>query len=288
VIAITDSHQHLIYPERYEYAWLAGTPRLAGRTFRLSDYTAAAAGCGIESTVFVEATGADPSEHDETAFAESLSFDPLSRIHGIVAACRPESDGLAPFLDALRPARVVGLRRTLLTNAAEVSQTPTFRQNLRLIGDRGFTFDLCVSASALPAAAALAQACPGLSMVLDHCGKPDIAGGALDPWRRDITALAALPNVACKISGVLAYCDPANANRDAVTPYIEHCIEEFGWNRVLWGSDWPLVETTSSLREWVEISREIVAAESTENQRRLFSQNATRIYDLSEQATTYV
>jgi predicted TIM-barrel fold metal-dependent hydrolase len=283
VVAITDSHQHLIYPERYEYAWLAAIPRLAGRAFRHDDYVAAAAGCGIQSSVFVEATGSDPSQHDETEFAQSLSFDPLSLINGIVAACRPESDGLTPFLDALRPTRVVGLRRTLLTDAVRLTQKPAFRQNLRLIGDRGFTFDLCVPAPALPAAAELAQACPGLYMVLDHCGVPDIAGGALDPWRRHITALAALPNVACKISGVLAYCDPASANRDAVVPFVEHCIEAFGWNRVLWGSDWPVVEITSSLSEWVAISRAIVAGESTENQRRLFSENAIRIYDLPGQ-----
>jgi predicted TIM-barrel fold metal-dependent hydrolase len=284
VLNITDVHQHLIYPERYDYAWTADIPVLAHRAFRYEDYLRAAQGCGIGSAVFMEATASDPAEHDEAAFVQSLTTDERCPIVGVVAACRPEHDRFEQFLDDLAGSRVVGLRRILHVVDDDVSRSARFRENVRMLGERRLSFDLCFRAQQLPIAAELASACPQVSFVLDHCGGPDIAAGGLDPWRNDVRTLADLPNVACKISGVLANCDPEHADRSAVAPYIEHCIESFGWDRVVWGSDWPLVEINSSLRDWVAITRGLVAAESERNQRELFAENACRVYGLERLA----
>lgn len=94
--------------------------------------------------------------------------------------------------------------------------------------------------------------------------------------------LSALPNVACKISGVVAYCKPGHATSQAVRPYVEHSIECFGWDRVVWGSDWPVCELTTSLRQWVDISIEILSRASYAEQHKLFHENATRLYRLRE------
>jgi predicted TIM-barrel fold metal-dependent hydrolase len=283
-LPIIDTHQHLIFPERYEYPWVASIPRLAGRAFRETDYANAAVDCDITSTVFVEATGSDPAEHDEAAFVESLSTSSGSMIAGIVASCRPEDLGFPSFLDDLQLARLVGVRRVLYDVPAEIINGRVFRGNIRLLGARSLAFDLCVHAAQLPIAAELARSCPGVTFVLDHCGGPKVAAGALDRWRDDLTRLAANPNVVCKISGVLAYCDPTKADSSAVAPFVEHCIGAFGWDRVVWGSDWPVVEIASSLRTWVSISRAIVDGESDTNQSKLFSGNATTIYNLSAAA----
>ena len=95
--------------------------------------------------------------------------------------------------------------------------------------------------------------------------------------------LAALPNVACKISGVLAYCKPDDATSDAVGPYIEHSVECFGWDRVVWGSDWPVCNLTTTLRRWLATSTEIFSKASEAEQHKLFHENATRIYRLKGQ-----
>jgi predicted TIM-barrel fold metal-dependent hydrolase len=116
--------------------------------------------------------------------------------------------------------------------------------------------------------------------VLDHCGVPDIAAGSLDPWRDDIRQIALLPNVACKISGVLAYCKLGSATTEAVRPYVEHSIECFGWDRVVWGGDWPVCTMTSTLRRWVATSLEIVSTAAKTDQQKLFHENAVRIYGL--------
>ena len=144
----------------------------------------------------------------------------------------------------------------------------------------GLTFDLCFTWKQLPIARELVEKCPDVQFILDHCGVPDIASGRLDPWRGSMRDLAALPNVACKISGVLAYCNPGNASTEAVRPYVEHSIECFGWDRVVWGGDWPVCTMTSSLRQWVATSREIVGGASEDEQQKLFNRNAARIYGL--------
>jgi predicted TIM-barrel fold metal-dependent hydrolase len=175
----------------------------------------------------------------------------------------------------------VGLRRILHVVPDEMSQHSGFAENVRLMGRKGLTFDLCFLASQLPIALKLAKKCPDTQLILDHCGVPDVAAQALDPWRENIRALAALPNVACKISGVLAYAAPGNATAAAVRPFVEHCIETFGWDRIVWGGDWPVCNMTTTLRDWVSVSRELVRNASEANQKKLYHENAERIYGLN-------
>ncbi|MEM1084928.1 MAG: amidohydrolase [Verrucomicrobiota bacterium] len=281
-IPILDTHQHLIYAGRWPYAWTADIPALAGKSFTYEDYLNEIEGTGIEASIFMETTPDDPHWHEETEFVRQLSESPDSLIRGLIANCRPEEAGdFEDFLDRIDGPALVGLRRFLHAVPDELSESPTFVDNLRRLAPRKLSFDLCVLAHQLPIATRLAKACPEVSFILDHCGIPPIADGGLTSWRPDIAELAHLPNVACKISGVLAYCDPPNATTDAVRPYVEHCIESFGWDRVVWGSDWPVVTTSSSIREWVAISREIVADETLENREKLFHRNARRIYALN-------
>ena len=163
------------------------------------------------------------------------------------------------------------------TSTDALSQQPQLRAHLRLLPERDLTFDLCVLARQLPLALDLVTACPDVAFVLDHCGAPDIAAGALDPWRDNLRAIASCANVTCKISGLLANCDPLDSTADAVRPYVEHAIEVFGWERVIWGSDWPVVEITSTLRDWADRPGQSSAGESEENRRKLFTENAIRV-----------
>jgi predicted TIM-barrel fold metal-dependent hydrolase len=168
----------------------------------------------------------------------------------------------------------------------EFSSQPRFVENVRRLGPLGLTFDLCFLSRQLPYALALVRACPDVRFILDHCGVPDIQGEGLDPWRARIRELAAEPNVACKISGVVAYCAPGVDLAATVRPYILHAIESFGWDRVVWGGDWPVCTLGSTLSRWVEISRELVADCSPSEQARLFHANAERIYRLADRSAS--
>lgn len=281
-VPIFDTHQHLVYSDKWPYSWTDELPQLVGECFHYEDYLKLIQGTGIVGSIFMETSPDDPHWNEETRFVDQLSREPGSLIRGVIANCRPEEkSGFQAYIESIHNDRLVGLRRFLHAVPDEVSEPACFAENLRLLSGYDLTFDLCVLARQIPIAHRLARLCPDVRFVLDHCGFPDIASGSLDPWRKHIRELAELPNVNCKMSGLMAYCKPGEANLESVKPFFEHSIESFGWDRVLWGSDWPVVNLTSSLPEWVTISRELVKSESEENQRKLFHQNAERIYQVN-------
>ncbi len=278
-IPMIDCHQHLIYPDRYPYSWTDDIPQLAGKAFRYEDYLAKVDGRAEMRTIFMETSPDDPHSRDESRFVAGLAEADDSIIDGLILACRPESeDDFDAYIESVQHPKLVGLRRILHVVPDEMSQQQHFVDNVNKLARYDLTFDLCFLARQLPLACQLVRHCPNIQFVLDHCGVPDIAGEALDPWREDIRKVAALPNVACKISGVLAYCSPDNATAEAVRPYIEHCIETFGWDRVVWGSDWPVLCMTADLPDWIEIIRQLVSSESEDNQHKLLHRNAERLY----------
>jgi predicted TIM-barrel fold metal-dependent hydrolase len=153
-------------------------------------------------------------------------------------------------------------------------------ENLRQLPDFGFTFDLLVLARQLPLARALVRPLPEVTFVLDHCGVPDINSGVLDPWREHITALADAPNVHCKVSGLVAYTDPSGWTVDDLRPWFNHVVDAFGWERIVWGGDWPVCTLAAPLSRWVAASHELTAHATEDQRARFFHANAERLYRL--------
>ncbi|MGD7654747.1 MAG: amidohydrolase family protein [Verrucomicrobiales bacterium] len=276
-IPIIDTHQHLILADRWPYSWTKDAPALAGKVFDYAAYQKAIEGTGIEATVFMETTPDDPHWHEESVLVDGMSREPGSLIRGMILNCRPEHDGFADYLDGIADLRVSGLRRFLHAAPEGTVESPYFLPSLKELGRRGLPFDLCVFESQLALAEKIARACPDTRFVLDHCGVPKIDGGRFKDWARGISALAKVDNVVCKISGVFAYCPEGEATTARVRPYVEHCIEAFEWDRVVWGSDWPVVTVTSSLRAWVESTREILASEDAHHPAKRLHRNAGEV-----------
>ena len=224
----------------------------------------------------------EPQMKAETDFFLQLATRPDSGIVGVLAACRPESENFPAHLESILHPKLKGLRRVLHTQPNELSQAPLFAKNLARLAQHRLTFDLCLLPRQLPLGAKLVRQLPDVQFVLDHCGIPDIKNGGLDPWRQHIRELAQFPNLACKISGVVAYCHPQQVNARTVQPYVEHCLECFGWDRVLFGGDWPVCNLTSTLGHWVELAKEIVRTESAERCGKFFAGNAEKIYRLKQ------
>ncbi|HVU34510.1 MAG TPA: amidohydrolase [Opitutaceae bacterium] len=273
---LVDTHQHLWDLDHFPYTWCAGIPAL-NRSFRLADYMAASAGLGITKTVFMECDVDEPHALAEAHTVQILS-DHAPLISGIVASGRPERAGFGGHLEQLaKLTRVRGVRRVLHTQPDTLSETPLFAENLRLLAQFGFTFDLCVLARQLPQALALVRRCPEVTFILDHCGVPDVKGGAFEPWRTHLTEIAALPNVNCKISGLVAYAAEKWTVAD-LRPWVEHVIAQFGWNRVVWGGDWPVCTLAATLGQWVETTHALTANATEEQRAALYHRNAERIY----------
>lgn len=274
-----DAHLHLIHPERFGYDWTGDYPALANQSFRMEEYRAASAGCGITESIFMEVDIPEVQAASEAAFFCALADDPANRISGVIASCRPEHGDVSARLEADSHPRLVGYRRVLHTQPDELSVSAVFRENLARIGAAGLTFDLCVLPRQHAIAAELVDSCPETRFILDHCGVPDIASGDLGFWRAQLREISRRPNLACKISGIIAYA-AGEITADTLRPVVEHVIDCFGWDRVLWGSDWPVCNLTRDLGTWTCLLDEILSGSSEDELARLYRQNAREIYQL--------
>lgn len=279
-IPIIDTHQHLWELDRFPYSWTTGNPVL-GRSFTMADYQEAIAGLNVVGSVHVEADVDPPYRLGETEWLAGLAARGDTPLRGLVASATLEGEGFANELRTLATYPIVkGVRRVLHTPGSPSPRAGLFVENLRRLAEHGLSFDLCVRADQLPDAIALARAVPEVSFVLDHCGVPDVKGRVLDPWRDQMREIASLPNIVAKVSGVVAYADPQRWTTADLAPFVEHTIDCFGWERVMFGSDWPVCTSAATLRQWVEALKEIVRAATFEQQRRLFHDNAIRVYRL--------
>jgi L-fuconolactonase len=130
----------------------------------------------------------------------------------------------------------------------------------------------------LPAAAELVRHVPQVSFVLDHFGKPDVRGRKKEPWATDLKALAASPNVVCKISGLTTEADWKNWRPDDLKFYFERTLECFGFDRILFGGDWPVATLATCYQRWVEVVQDFFSFTDEVDRTKLFRTNAERIY----------
>lgn len=276
-----DTHQHLLYPANFHYAWAADLPALQG-DFRLEEYRLASESCGIEGTIFME-VDADESA-GEAAFFCRLAEDPTNKILGVIAAARPENPDFEKYLDEIAHPSLKGIRRVLHTQPDELSQSACFRRNLSLLGERELTFDLCFAQRQLGVALNLVRACPDTTFILDHCGVPDIAGNdaprgeGFKTWAATIRDLASMPHLNAKISGLTAYAREDQRNVESLAPYVDTVLEAFGPARCLWGGDWPVVKLGSGLAGWCELTSSLLAGLSQAERNGVLRVNAQHLY----------
>ena len=285
MISLLDTHQHLVYREKASYGWTKDIPPLAEGNFTLDDYKTLTEGLGIGGTLFMETGVDDPDYQQETRFVKSLADNSDNGMIGLISSIRPESDeAFENWLEETIEMGVVGYRRILHVMPDDTSQSDIFRKNVRKIGVSGKTFDICFLPGQLPIACELAKACENTKLILNHCGVPDIAGDGLDPWRQDIKALAQIPNVICKLSGLMAYCAPGTSSLETIEPYVDHVLNCFGPNRMVWGSDWPVVNLAKGLPEWIAVTRKILGKLSADEASSIAYGTAQIVYKVKIQS----
>lgn len=275
---LIDTHLHLIDRARLSYPWLEAVPAL-NCDWSYDGYVTSAARLGITGTLHMEVDVAEADIDRETTLIAGLMRDPDSLILGAISAARPESPAFRPWLEATDRSVVRGLRRVLHVVPDAVSQTAVFRENIRALGPAGLPFDICVLARQLPLAIDLADAAPDTTFVLDHCGVPDIAADGFDRWAPGIRELSRRGNVNAKISGVIAYAG-GDWTVETLRPYVDHVIDCFGWDRVVWGSDSPVCTLGGTLEQWVATTQALIAGASAAERDAFTHLNARRIWGL--------
>jgi L-fuconolactonase len=278
---IIDSHVHLYDVDRLRYSWLKARPRI-NRTYLLDDFDEARGPVEVEKIVFAE-VWVDPGLHlEEAAFVQELA-DKDSRLQGMVAHVPVEKGAeIAADLDKLaRYPTLRGIRRLIeIELDPGICLEPGFIEGVKTVGRHGLSFDICVKHWGMVFAVELVRRCPEVQFVLDHIGKPGIRHGLWEPWKSEIRELAALPNIVVKISGVITEADHATWKKEQVMPYVAHVIECFGFDRVMFGSDWTVAELTHRYPDWVAIVDEVIKGASEAEARKLYRDTASRIYRL--------
>jgi len=269
-----DAHQHFWRIARGDYAWL--TPALGAiyRDFKPEDLAAHLAAHGIAATILVQAA---PTQA-ETAFLLDVA-DKTAFVAGVVGwtdFAAPDADATIarlaadPLLVGLRP-MVQDMDDDDWLMRAELS--PAFEATTA----HHLVFDALLKPRHLRRLIAVLERHPQLRVVVDHAAKPAIGGGADAAWRSDIAAVAQFSNVACKFSGLVTEA-PANWTVDDLRPYAEHLLTCFGPERLIWGSDWPVVNLAADYRRWISTAEQLMAGLDASAQSLVFGGNAAGMY----------
>ena len=269
-----DAHQHF-----WQLAARAGgwpPPSLAAiyRDFAPEDLAPLLAQHGVAGTVLVQSL---PSE-DDTRWLLALA-DRADFIRAVVGW----TDLLAPDAPAeiaclASNTKLKGLRPMLQDISDDQwIANPALAPALSAMVEHGLRFDALVLPRHLPALLQCARDYPRLAIVIDHAAKPPIADAAFGRWREDLAQLAALPNVHCKLSGLVTEAKP-DWNVGDLRPYVAHVLEVFGAQRVIWGSDWPVVDLAGGYGAWLAASETLLSHLGQQDRNDIFGLNACRFY----------
>lgn len=288
-IPIVDTHQHLWDLSKLKLTWLR--PPL-DRSFTTEDYIEATQGLHVVQAVYMEVAVVPEQRLLEAEYAIGLCREPGNPTRAAVIAGSPADDDFEPYIMRFKGSPYIKGVRGNFSSVEQMSDRKVTR-NLRLLGDLGMRFDLNVRPRFLGEGARLAARCPDTRFVLDHCGNADPiaffpAGRAVprsaqhlsEQWKQDLDKLSARSNLVCKISGLVDNVPEYPLTGEDLAPIIDHCLDAFGPDRVMFASDWPVCLRGMSLRKWVELLKNVTASRPEKDQRKLFHDNAIRFYGL--------
>jgi L-fuconolactonase len=280
---IIDTHLHLWDPAYLRYPWLDGNPIL-NKPYLLADYNRHCGPVQVEKMVFLQCEVDFAQFREEAAWVTELAKED-TRIAGMVPwAPLEKGEAVRADLEALLAENplIRGIRRIIQFEPdIEFCLQPDFVRGVQILADYGLSFDICIAHPQLANTIKLVAQCPNVNFILDHIGKPDIKAQLFEPWRSELRTLASFPNVWCKMSGLVTEADHQNWTPADLKPYIDHVLETFGFDRVMYGGDWPVAYQATEYPRWVETLEWAIQGTSEEERRKLFRENAIAFYRLS-------
>ncbi|MGB3121180.1 MAG: amidohydrolase family protein [Verrucomicrobiales bacterium] len=290
---IVDTHQHLWDPDRINPPWLQTAPEIIRSRHHLKEYQAATAGYDV-SAVYMEIDVAPADLDREAAEVIALCRDPSVPTLAATIGGRPDAADFPAYVERHSASGFVrGVRQVLHGPSTPTGHClrPEFIKGVRYLGSKGLHFDLCLRPGELLDGAKLASECPETRFVVDHCGNADVKAfhpalqvgekpeHSVDHWKSGIDALAGKANTICKISGIIARL-PEKAAPGLLAPIVNHCLDAFGPERVVFGGDWPVCLLGGTWRQWVEGLAEIIQTRPEAEREALWRGNALKFYKL--------
>ncbi|MCU0711534.1 MAG: amidohydrolase family protein [Pirellula sp.] len=269
-----DSHQHFWIYSESEYPWIPMGSTLH-RDYGPDDLQQVAQPLGFDGSIAVQARQSVNENLFLSRLAEECDF-----IKGIVGWI----DLRSPHVDSqtrsfARLPKAVGVRHVVQDESdPNFMAGSEFRRGIATLHQHGLVYDILIYAHQLPDAIRLVNEMPDQTFVLDHVAKPAIRSGEFANWKNDMSAMAKLPNVCVKLSGILTEADHKTWTVEQLRPYWDVVCELYAPSRILYGSDWPVIRLAAEYREWVEIVVDWLAPYSQSDQDLIWGGNAERIY----------
>lgn len=295
-LPIVDTHQHLWDLDKFHLPWLDSATELK-RSFLPADYAKATKGLNVVKAVYME-VDVHPSQQVAEAeyIIDQCQRDDTPTVAAVISG-RPNSPGFRDYIQRFAGSPYIkGVRQVLHT--AETPRgyclEPEFVRSIQLLGELGMSFDLGMRPNELADGLKLVEQCPGTRFVVDHCGNGDPAAFLpeklrsgqkplhdAEEWKRTIGRLAEKPNAICKISGIVARTRKGAWKPEDLAPAINHCLDSFGPDRVVFGGDWPVCLLAATFAQWVDALMEIIRDRPADHQKKLLHDNAVRHYGLT-------
>ena len=275
---VVDSHQHFWDMGRLKYRWMPPGPSVLRRSYLPEDLAPILEGSGVSRTVLVQAAHLPEEAPFLLDLAEANDF-----VAGVVAWVDLMSPNVGAVLDGLaaRP-KLVGIRHQVHDEPDDAwLMRDDVISGLREVARHGLAYDLLLRPQHLKYVQPLAEKVPELRLVVDHIAKPLIAQGVIEPWATDIAAVAAIPGVFCKVSGMVTEADHTSWSVADLKPYVSHVVEQFGFERLMWGSAWPVCRLAASYDRVLAATLEAAGSLSGDERAKFLGGSAVDFYRLS-------
>lgn len=278
-IPIIDTHVHLWDVQRLDYPWLNDVPAIR-KTFLIEDFQNASENFAINKMVFVQCECLPEQCLLELEFVmEQARKD--ERIQGIVAyAPMEQGSNVTNLLDTYKQNPMIKGVRRMYDDNPKLCTSDSFLEAVHLLPKYNLSFDISILPSSAPTTISMVKSCPGTLFVLDHLGKPGIRNKAFDEFCHNIDQLASCPNVVAKLSGLITEANWNQWSVDVIRPYVEYTVHAFGYQRLMFGGDWPVVLLAGNYVQWLTSLVETLSFANKHELMQVFYENAQQFYKL--------
>jgi L-fuconolactonase len=273
-----DTHQHFWNYDPAEYAWIDDRMTPLRRDFLPLDARREMDAIGVIACIAVQVR----QTLEETAWLLELTdeFPFIAGVIGWVDLQAPDVD--AQLARVAAHSRLVGIRHIVQTEPDGFLERPAFLRGIARLEPFDLTYDILVYARQMPAAVAFARAFPRQRFVLDHLGKPDVRAQEYQSWRAQLNQLAALPNVHCKLSGLVTEADWGSWKPEQLRPYLDAALDAFGPDRLMIGSDWPVCTLAGTYKDVIGVTLDAIGEYSVTEQERMLGGTARELWNLAD------
>jgi len=273
-----DSHQHFWHYHPVKGAWITDEMRVIRRNFMPADLEPLLKAQGINGCVAVQA---DQSEHENWFLLNLAKANPW--IKGVVgwldlkSATLEDQVALCSEHDSFR-----GARHILQAEPDGFMTDPQFIKGVSLLGAKGLTYDILITENQLEEAVRFVKALPEMPLVIDHIGKPNIAASSFEHWAKYMKQMSAFDHVYVKLSGMITEANWETWTPEDLKPYVDFCLEHFGPERLMYGSDWPVCLVAGTYAQVVSALKKMLSHLSEDEQAAIYGNTASKFYKLKE------